>query len=269
MSAFELLGATLLLIGQASSETIHPASPAMESDVVLIDGSWLRGTTSNSTLQVRSAVGRMTVSLDLLTRVQMQPDKERAVMTFRNGDRISGVIDGSGVALQTILGPITIPFTKMATWTITAGGARGKVAGEWRYFVTSETYRGLDDYPSAIKAKYGPSAEVADWNDIKSRFGNDIAGFLDEVGIEVANDGGAFVTRGGATAYSPDRAYYLTRHGGSKPPHYAAHDQIGGHQASLGSWDTSQRVLVRIPASESPKAPPGRRAPAVERDRDR
>jgi hypothetical protein len=249
MNPLELVGAVLLLIGQTSAGATNPVGPAMECEVVMTDGSRLKGSTSNANLQVRSAVGKIGVSLDLLTRVQMQPDRETVVMTFRNGDRISGVIDGSGFALQTVLGEITIPFTKMATWNIMASGARGKTAGEWRYFVTGEIYRGLDDYPSAIRAKYGRSAEVADWDDIKNRFGGDIVSFLDEVGIEVANDGGAFVTRGGSTTFSPDRAYYLTRHGGTKPGHYLAHDQIGGHQASLGSWNTSQKVLVRVPVA--------------------
>lgn len=261
MNPFELVGAVLLMVGQTSPATTNPVSPAVECEVVMTDGSRLKGTTTNAALQVRSALGKMNVPLDLLSKLQMQPDKETVVLTFRNGDRVSGVIDGSGLPLQTILGRITIPFTGMATWNIIAGGARGRIAGGWRYFVTDETYRGLDDYPSAVKAKYGPSAEVADWNDLKSRFGRDIAAFLDEVGLEVANDGGAFVTRGGSTTYSPDRAYYLTRHGGRKPDHYLAHDQIGGHQASLGSWDTSQKALVRVPVAERPKAPPAWRPP--------
>jgi hypothetical protein len=118
----------------------------------------------------------------------------------------------------------------------------------WHYFLTEEEYRGLDDYPVQIKEAYGDLAEVADWSVIKQEFGHDIGKFLDAVGMRVTVDGGALVSRDGDTTYSSSRAYYLTRHGGSKPSHYLAHDQIGGHEVSLGSWDTSQRVLVRIPA---------------------
>lgn len=122
----------------------------------------------------------------------------------------------------------------------------------WKYFLTEEEYKGLDNYEAQIKLKYGQSAEIADWDEIKRSFGNDISSFLDSIDLEISSDGGALVSRGGATTYSPSRAYYLTRHGGEKPDQYWAHDQIGGYQASLGSWDTSQRVLVRVPALKLP-----------------
>ncbi|MFH1311967.1 MAG: hypothetical protein ABIJ00_01955 [Candidatus Eisenbacteria bacterium] len=124
------------------------------------------------------------------------------------------------------------------------------VSQNWRYFLTVETYRGLDDYKAQINARYGPSAEVADWTEIKRHFGDNISRFLDDVGLEVSRDGGALITRDGDPKYSSSRAYFLTRHGGNKPGYYLAHDQIGGHEASLGSWDTSQRVLVRTPERE-------------------
>ena len=131
--------------------------------------------------------------------------------------------------------------------TSISGSVKPDTQVQWKYFLTEEEYKGLDDYRAQIRSRYGKSAEVADWDEIKRVFGNDISSFLDSIDLEISKDGGALVSRGGATTFSASRAYYLTRHGGDKPAHYWAHDQIGGYQVSLGSWDTSQRVVVRVP----------------------
>jgi hypothetical protein len=59
-----------------------------------------------------------------------------------------------------------------------------------------------------------------------------------------------FVTCGGQRIWQGNRHYYITRHDGHLPSNYTylSHDDIGGHQADLGSWfNVKLRILAEVP----------------------
>ena len=122
-----------------------------------------------------------------------------------------------------------------------SGGGSSSVTG----FVRTESRYAYDANPTAAcQAEFGAGHQVADWTDVKTYHdsGASMTEFFADTGM-TANDRNGAVTRNGEQFYTSNRAYFIARHDGSLPSGWLAHDQIGGHLVSLGSWDTDKKVL--------------------------
>lgn len=120
----------------------------------------------------------------------------------------------------------------------------------YKFALTTSIYHCNSDLLAAAKGEFGSSAVLADWQEIKSQFGSSattIAGFLDDIGMEVGEPKSAFVYNSGEGLWGgTSRHYYISRFNGSKPVGFLAHDQIGNDYLCLGSWDDcSFRILVK------------------------
>ena len=131
--------------------------------------------------------------------------------------------------------------------------ALAQQATNYNYYRTTNSYPYNADWVAAVRAEYGPYAEVVDWNTIKVSFGSSIAAlrtFLDGVGMTARLDAAALF-RDGRQFYTTGRSYRIDRHEGTLPGGYLAHDQILSYWASLGSWSDPLPILVRVPAAQS------------------
>lgn len=129
------------------------------------------------------------------------------------------------------------------------------ISTSYTYHRTTNFFQPHADWSRAVKAEFGPSAEVVDWNTIKARFGGSVPvlrSLFETVGIVAPlRDEGVAVTWNGTQTWSGDRSYGVNRADGSVPGGYLVHDQILGNWALLGSWPENRRILARVPA------PPG------------
>ncbi|MFO7881228.1 MAG: hypothetical protein R6U52_01665 [Kosmotogaceae bacterium] len=116
----------------------------------------------------------------------------------------------------------------------------------YKYSLTTTKYHCSSDLLAKAKKEFGSTAVLADWEDIKSSYGNNIEAFCNDIGLEVGEIYSAFVIRDGDNTYEKDRQYYITRFNGDKPGGYLAHDNIDNNYLCLGSWDECTfRILVR------------------------
>jgi serine/threonine protein kinase len=117
------------------------------------------------------------------------------------------------------------------------------------YRLTNNRYKESDDIDRAVKQEFGAKAEVADWNDLKIQFGNNIELFLDAIGVEHGNREGVFVKRNGSFTYSGRRKYFFNRFDGNVNRGYYVHDRISSNTVVLGSWyNQNLRILVKYPS---------------------
>ncbi len=120
---------------------------------------------------------------------------------------------------------------------------------EGRYYgdfaITELKYDDDSDWDQKILEIFGSGYRVADWNDLKAYYNNggDLLSLYD--GLELTDYGAsAYVTRDGEPSYSSTRYYFASRHEGTKPSSYLAHDNLGGYMISLGSWDGTNKILA-------------------------
>ncbi len=120
------------------------------------------------------------------------------------------------------------------------------------YTLTTIFYSETDDLNQVAINEYGAAAVVADWNDLKTYFSSNIAGFLDGIGIySDSQHNSAMLKRNGQFFWeSGNRQYFMRRFDGSVPGHWLVHDHISNRTLCLGSWyNLDQRVLIKYPAN--------------------
>lgn len=123
------------------------------------------------------------------------------------------------------------------------------VEGGYEYTVTVNAYGPWDDWAAAAKQEYGSSAEVVEWNFIKSEFGGSLESlrrFLDGIGVVEFGFAPA-VTWNGEQRWSGDRSYGINRAEGTVPGGYLVHDHIQNYYLLLGSWPADRQIVVRFP----------------------
>ncbi len=123
----------------------------------------------------------------------------------------------------------------------------------YQYKLTAKAYAPFDDWPAAARQEFGPTAEVLDWNTIKTDFGGSVAlikWLMDEIGYSTRMQGGGRgVTVNGSQRWSGSRSYGIDRAEGTVPSGYLVHDQLQNNWVLLGSWPADRPVVVRIPIS--------------------
>lgn len=107
-----------------------------------------------------------------------------------------------------------------------------------------------DDLNQAVRNEFGNNAVIADWEDIKRYFGNDVAAFLDGICAYSGSDTGTsshFLQRNGRAMHSGRRHYLMRRFDGNVRSGWAVHDHIQNRTLCLGSWHGTRKVLVKYP----------------------
>lgn len=114
------------------------------------------------------------------------------------------------------------------------------------YALTSTKVNYNSDWLAAVQADFGSSANVADFNTLKSVFSSNVSLLTGLLGSSVA-----FVTYNGDQFLSPSRGYFIEVHNGVVPGGWAVHDTINNNTVDLGSWSlTGQSVLATYAVPE-------------------
>lgn len=115
--------------------------------------------------------------------------------------------------------------------------------GHYEITVTLGRYADQSDWDEAVKSELGNEWSVLDWSLLKSLVQDaDTATAVAE--LIGAQNQSAFVLRNGSKQFSSTRYYFASAHYGSRPGHYLAHDNIYNFTISLGSWDTTRRIMA-------------------------
>lgn len=108
-------------------------------------------------------------------------------------------------------------------------------------------YTSKDDLPGIVKKELGPRASVADWDELKARYGGseaDLKALCEKVGL--APNGSAWLTQGGKRFWQNERHYFVYRADHKLPEDFMLHDQLQNNFLLLGSWFDARPVLVKI-----------------------
>ncbi len=138
----------------------------------------------------------------------------------------------------------------VCAFLVTLGGLSAQAAAETTYKLFGREVGGYapnDDVPGIVKKELGPRASVADWNEIKARFGQSEASlkaFCEKIGL--APEGSACVTVSGKRFWQEQRQYFVYRADHNKPEDFLVHDQLQNSFLLLGSWVDQRLVLVKI-----------------------
>ena len=138
----------------------------------------------------------------------------------------------------------------VCAFLVTLGGCSAPAAAEATYkLLGRETggYASKDDLPAIVNKALGPRATIADWDEIKARYGGSEAGlkaFCEKAGL--APNGSAWVTQGGKRFWQSQRQYLLHRADHKMPEDFMLHDQMQNNFLLLGSWFDARPILVKI-----------------------
>ncbi|WP_321429770.1 hypothetical protein [uncultured Methanolobus sp.] len=130
----------------------------------------------------------------------------------------------------------------MLLLSIPAMGESGEIYKN--YGITQEKYDKTADWDQIVHDVFGPDYRVADWDDlvIYNKSG-DLGDLFDGLGLTDYEDQ-VFVTCSGHRSYSSTRYYFATRHNHNPASGYLAHSNIDNYLISLGSWDTTEKILA-------------------------
>ena len=124
-----------------------------------------------------------------------------------------------------------------------------------RFRITRAKANYPEEAVAAVQDEFGSEWRIADWNDLNEAWPD----HKEEI-KSVFEAGAAIVTLNGEPQWG-ERTYFVEDHNGSKPGYFLSHDELGGHEVSLGSWyiwewgGEGLRVLA-IEADESSASPP-------------
>jgi hypothetical protein len=108
-------------------------------------------------------------------------------------------------------------------------------------------YASKDDLPAIVARELGPRGTIADWDEIKRRYGGseaDLRAFCDGIGL--GPNGSAWVTQGGKRFWQDERHYFIYRADHKLPEDFMLHDQLRENFLLLGSWYEARPVVVKI-----------------------
>ena len=132
----------------------------------------------------------------------------------------------------------------------------GIILNKRRYFLSAEVFQAQENVEELIKQKYGPSARLAEWNEISQiANGLDYTKFADEIGLVVQKNRrecfNVFVTLNNISGPDDNRRYFVTRHNGVLPKQWYAIAQIGNNYIDLGRWTYPSQALVVVPVGRA------------------
>jgi len=101
----------LALVVSAGPTLAEPAqdAPALKLVVDLTDGSRVLGTANIKTLPFIAKYGKMDLVMSEVASIELNEDRERARITMKNGDKLQGVLSIGDLAMETLVGKVTVP----------------------------------------------------------------------------------------------------------------------------------------------------------------
>ncbi|PZC52343.1 hypothetical protein [Mesotoga sp. TolDC] len=134
----------------------------------------------------------------------------------------------------------SLPYEKETTTTQTCEKTT-------KYLLTRGKYEETSDLLTAVRNEYGPTAEIADWAEIKRQYSGKTEELIGELGLGIGQGESVLIQNNGKRYYGTTRHYFLTRFDGEVPSWYLVHDQIDSYTLVLGSWyDVEYRILAKI-----------------------
>ena len=116
-----------------------------------------------------------------------------------------------------------------------------------KYLLTRGKYEETSDLLTAVRNEYGPTAEIADWAEIKRQYSGKTGELIRELGLGIGQGESVLIQNKGKRYYSGSRHYFLTRFDGEVPSWYLVHDDIDSYTLVLGSWyDVEYRIIVKV-----------------------
>ena len=121
----------------------------------------------------------------------------------------------------------------------------------------------VTDLAAALRKSVGPDARPVEWNEIRACFEKSGLSYFHKIGIVKTDPTNRanpptsqilVVVNGERYFQAPNRAYFAAFHGGTLPPNWLAHDQIGGNQIVLGSWSylLPAFYVINMPVNPAP-----------------
>jgi hypothetical protein len=119
-----LLAICMFGIGRGTQGGEQPLPKPLRLQVSLTDGSVLLGQTALESLPfIPEGMIKTDIQLGYIDAITFSQDQPAVVLTFRNGDRMRGTIDGPfTVPLNTLVGPVSAPMAVIREIRVRAGG---------------------------------------------------------------------------------------------------------------------------------------------------
>ena len=162
-----------------------------------------------------------------------------------NGEIELNALSGTqGVEPEETTGGQTITSTVDSKSTDSAGGAL-KPFTKYPIALSGLTCDETEAQET-IGAEIGQDVNIADWEFLKSAYGEMLPAVLADLGLK--NEDAAWVSNGGEEFVSGNNHYFIQRFDSGKPDDFLAHDQIGS--ICLGSW---YGIDIRVLAYKNPE----------------
>jgi hypothetical protein len=150
-----LLALLVVVVTATAGETNTPPQLAVN----LTDGSRIVGTAELPALVVRSeALGRIEIPLAKVRGVKFDANHESATVALNNGDRMQGAIGVESVALQTLVGRVTIPLHVVRDLAVTAAptdaGLREGLVAYYPFNGDAKDYSGNENHGKVVGAEF-------------------------------------------------------------------------------------------------------------------
>jgi hypothetical protein len=102
------------LVLTAQNNTSAPAAaPALQLTLDFTDGSRIVGAPAIDRLKIKSQFADMEVQLSRIHSVEFSDADHATRINLKNGDRITCNLYATGITINTLLGPVVIPFAKL------------------------------------------------------------------------------------------------------------------------------------------------------------
>lgn len=154
---------------------------------------------------------------------------------------------------------VQIILVSLATIIALSSSAFGSyIYDGYEYSLTTNAYAPTANWAEAVVSELGPTAQVVDWNIIKSEFGgsvDSVRSFLNGIGVMDVNNAPG-VTCYGSQTWDGTRSYGINRAEGNVPLDYLIHDQIQDNWLLLGSWPADRQLVASVPVPHSPVPEP-------------
>jgi len=150
--------------------------------------------------------------------------------------------------IQRILVSVVTIAVVLGLWGGSANA--GFVYDGYEYSLTTKAYAPTANWAAAVVSEFGPTAQVVDWNIIKSEFGGSVdslRSFLDGIGVMDVYNAPGVTWNGSQTWAGTTRSYGINRAEGNVPNGYLIHDQIQGNWLLLGSWPADRQLVASAP----------------------
>ncbi|MFP6896449.1 MAG: NPCBM/NEW2 domain-containing protein [Roseibacillus sp.] len=105
-----LIGTTILDGTLNAEETKEPAESALRVAVELVDGSRFLGTTTVTSLHVKTKFSHKAISVPLSRVLAVSKSEKETVIKLGNGDQLAGSLDLDSLPVSTLTGKLAVPL---------------------------------------------------------------------------------------------------------------------------------------------------------------